>query len=257
MRFHVFESGSSGNCTLITSKGRCIMIDCGIKSKKKLKSKLSEVGSSLEEISALLVTHNHGDHISGIDSSFDKENIYCTERTYDVPPSNRLIPYQSYVIGGFNVTCVPTSHDAPDPIGFIIDDGEETLVYITDTGYIYDKVCDLVYNASYYIFESNHNVRMELSLPRAKTLIDRIIGDKGHLSNVDAANYLTYFVGPRTKEIVLAHLSKEANTPELALEECRKVFSQKHVSLDNILLRCASQVETVSGGSLDFEREAL
>ncbi|MGN1295006.1 MAG: MBL fold metallo-hydrolase [Bacilli bacterium] len=256
MRFHVFESGSAGNCTLITSKGRAIIIDCGI-SNRKLKKKLSEVGSSLDEVKALLVTHNHSDHISGIASSFDRENIYCSQRTYDVPMSNYLIPYETYHIGGFEIQCIPTSHDAPSSLGFIIKDEEETLVYITDTGYIYDRVCELVVNATYYIFESNHNVRMELSLPRSRQLIDRILGDRGHLSNVDAANYLTYFVGPKTKEIVLAHLSKEANTPELALQECRKVFLDKHVKLDHILLRCASQVDTVSGGSLDYEREGI
>ena len=253
MRFHIFESGSKGNCTLITSKGRSIIIDCGI-SNRKLKKKLSEVGSSLDEISALLVTHNHRDHVSGIESSFDRENIYCSTTTYNVPITNQLIPYQTYTIGGFEVQCVPTSHDAPGSLGFIIKDEEETLVYITDTGYVYDRVCELVCDATYYIFESNHNVRKELTLPRPRNLIDRIIGDKGHLSNIDAASYLASFVGPKTKEIVLAHLSEEANTEELALEELTKVFFDKHVKLDNILVRCASQVNTVSGGTLDYER---
>ena len=97
-------------------------------------------------------------------------------------------------------------------------------------------------------------MRKELTLPRPRYLIDRIIGDKGHLSNIDAASYLASFVGPKTKEIVLAHLSEEANTEELALEEFTKVFFDKHVKLDNILVRCASQVNTVSGGTLDYER---
>lgn len=252
MRYYVFASGSKGNATLITSKDKAIMIDDGI-TKKKLTTKLAEVGCSLDNISCLLVTHSHSDHIGGIKGTFSPTNIYCTKSTYEVPMQNHLVPYQTYELAGFKITVVPTSHDAVGSIGFIIEDEEDKMVYITDTGYIYDRVCDMIKGADYYIFESNHNVRMEIKLPRPKYLIDRIVGDYGHLSNIDAASYLADAVTLRTKEIVLAHLSEEANTPELALKEFGKVFDDKKVKYSHINVRCASQNDTLCGGKLTLE----
>ena len=245
MKFHIFESGSKGNCTLISSKGRYLLIDMGI-SHKKLRSKLEEVNVNIVNINHVLVTHGHSDHIQGIDM-FDKEQIYATYDTFqDIPLANQLTPYQNYRINGFDVLVLPTSHDIDGSVGFLISDGEETLAYITDTGYLYEKVVDLIKDASYYIFESNHNVKMLIETNRPQTLKKRIMGDYGHLSNEDSANYLCDIIGNNTKEIVLAHLSEEANNHEQALCDLIKVFKKRGVDVDKYLIRCASQKETVS-----------
>ncbi len=251
MEFHIFESGSKGNCTLIISNNHHILIDDGI-SRKKLVNYLSQYNLTLDDIEALLVTHDHGDHISGIEKAFPThEKIYTTKLVnLDIPVENLIEPYNDYFIAGFKITCLPTSHDAPGSIGFILEDEEEKLVYITDTGYLFERVVDLINNADYYIIESNHNVRMEINSKRSASLIKRVLGDEGHLSNVDSANYMCDVIGSRTKQIILAHLSEDANTPEQALLDYQEEFEKRDVDFSNYDIRCASQHEIVSGGNL-------
>lgn len=250
MKFYVLESGSKGNCTLITSNGHSIMIDNGL-SKKKTISKLQEIGKKIEDVEALLLTHSHTDHIAGI-NVFSDEIIYATKFTYkNTTIEHQLIPFKEYEISGFKVTCVPTSHDSQGSCGFIIKDEKDTLVYITDTGYIYERVVDMINDATYYIFESNHNVRMLMNTDRPQHLKKRIMGDYGHLSNVDSANYLCDVVGDNTKEIVLAHLSEEANSIDQAMIDLVEVFEDRGVDNNKYLIRCASQTETLIGGEVE------
>lgn len=250
MKFYVFESGSRGNCTLITSNNHSIMIDNGL-SIKKTKSKLQEIDKTIDDVEALLLTHSHVDHIAGI-NAFSDEIIYATKFTYkNTKVDHQLIPFKEYEISGFKITCIPTSHDSQGSCGFIIKDEEETLVYITDTGYIYERVVDMIMDATYYIFESNHNVRMLINTDRPQSLKKRIMGDYGHLSNVDSANYLCDVVGENTKEVVLAHLSEEANTPEQAMIDLIEVFEERGIDNTKYLIRCASQTKTLVGGKVE------
>lgn len=252
MKFYVLESGSKGNCTLITSNGHTIMIDNGL-SKKKIISKLQEINYTLEDVEALLLTHSHTDHIAGI-SVFSDEIIYATKFTYkNTNVDHQLVPFKEYEIAGFKITCVPTSHDSQGSCGFIIKDNKDTLVYITDTGYIYERVVDMINDATYYIFESNHNVRMLMNTDRPQHLKKRIMGDYGHLSNIDSANYLCDVVGEHTKEIVLAHLSEEANSVDQAMIDLVEVFEERGVDNNKYLIRCASQTKTLVGGENEVE----
>ena len=252
MRFYIFESGSKGNSTLIVSNGRSIMIDNGL-SIKKTKEKLKEAGKTIEDVEALLLTHNHTDHIAGI-NAFSDEIIYATKFTYKKTlDDHQLVPFKEYDIAGFKITCIPTSHDAQGSCGFIIRDDKETLVYITDTGYIYERVVDMIMDAKYYIMESNHNVRMLMATNRTQHLKNRIMGDYGHLSNIDSANYLCDVIGHNTKEIILAHLSEEANTPEQAMIDMIQVFEERGINIENYLIRCASQRDTLIGGEIEVE----
>ena len=252
MRYHILESGSKGNCTLITHQGNYLVIDNGL-SKKKFKNYLMFLNLQVSDIKKVLVTHSHSDHTKGLEI-FDKNIILGTRPTLlsqgIEDERNELIPYSSYSINNFKVTVIPTSHDAKGSVGFVIEIDDEKLVYITDTGYLYDKVLNYISNADYYIFESNHDVRMQLATGRPQHLIDRIMGDKGHLSNEDAALYLSEIIGDKTKEISLAHLSEEANKPELALEAFRKIMSKRCVDVSSINIRCASQKEVLSGGNI-------
>ncbi len=251
MEFHIFESGSKGNCTLITtSSNHHILIDDGI-SKKKLVGYLNQYSLNLDDIEALLVTHNHTDHIAGIDKTFSKDKIYTTKLVHlDIPEKNEIVPFSSYNIAGIKVQVVPTSHDAPGSIGFILEDEDEKLVYITDTGYLFERVVDMIMNADYYIIESNHNVRMLINTNRPQHLKKRIMGDEGHLSNIDSANYMCDVIGEKTKQIILAHLSEEANSPTQALIDYAQEFEKRDVDFTRYDIRCASQHEIVSGGNL-------
>ena len=249
MEFHVLESGSKGNSTLVISHSKYLLIDMGI-SGRKLKKKLEELDVDVNDINHVIVTHAHSDHVAGLDY-FKDDQIYATHATRPtLSLANELIPYQEYKINGYKVTVIPTSHDIEGSIGFIIEDDEEKLVYITDTGYLYEKSVEMIKDADYYIFESNHNVKMLIETNRPQYLKKRIMGDYGHMSNEDSANYICDVVTDRTKEIILAHLSEEANSPEQALSDYRKVFRKRGIDFDKYDIRCASQHDTVSGGRL-------
>ena len=125
--------------------------------------------------------------------------------------------YKKYNIAGFDITILATSHDAKNPIGFVIEADNQKLIYMTDTGYISERNLKYMQNPDYICIESNHNVKKLFETSRPAYLIMRILGDEGHLSNEDSAMYMSEIIGENTKEIVLMHLSEEANTPELAL----------------------------------------
>jgi phosphoribosyl 1,2-cyclic phosphodiesterase len=252
MQYYILQSGSKGNCTVISSNGHHLMIDNGM-SKKKLINKLAEINLTIDDIEVLLITHCHCDHISGI-SSLPKEKYYSTSyANVGAPEEHFFYPYETYSLASFEITCLPTSHDAPGSCGFIIDDGSEKLVLLTDTGFIYERVCELINDAQYYIMEANHNVRMLMATSRPQSLKKRIMGDSGHLSNEDCANYLCDVIGPHTKEIILAHLSAEANSESQALADVKEVFENRGMDFSSYSIRCASQVETIFGGLLEVK----
>ena len=159
-----------------------------------------------------------------------------------------LEPYTPFEIGHFKITPVSTSHDVKNPLGFIIENGEEKLVYLTDSGKITVKTLQKLKNADYYIIESNHDPDMLMATNRPMFLKKRILSTKGHLSNEQSATYMTKCIGDKTKEIVLAHLSEEANDPCVALDTYEKVFKDANISTENIEIYCANQHYSVEGG---------
>lgn len=262
MRYHILESGSKGNATIIKSHQSIIVIDDGI-AKKTFLNKCAEVGVSLGDIDALFITHGHDDHIKGV-NIFPKHLIYASEGTNDcinnkfdlhdsLQPNHIIEPYKTFKINDLEITAIPTSHDAIGSYGFVIKDDESTLVYITDTGYIYEKSFPLIQNAEYYILESNHDVKMLLNTSRPQSLKERILGDKGHLSNEDCSLYLSEIIGQKTKEIVFAHISEEANKEEKVINAFLKIMEKRGISLENISFKCASQITTLSGGDIITE----
>ena len=129
-----------------------------------------------------------------------------------------------------------TSHDAPASRGYIIKDGEESFVYITDTGYINQRLFKKLYNHNKYVFESNHDVELLMHGRYPQWLKSRILSDKGHLSNAQAGFYLSKIIGPDTKKIALAHLSKENNDPDVALKEVKSILKENDVKFNNFVI---------------------
>ena len=246
MRFYILASGSKGNATVITDGITNILIDMGL-TKKWLLERLEETPIKFDELHYALFTHDHGDHASG-HKFIPIEKRYATSGTIEMLPENELHHYVPLTLGTFKITPLPVSHDAHDGVGFIIESGNQKLVYMTDTGYISEVNMNYMQNADYYIIESNHNVRMLLQTDRTFLLIQRILGDTGHLSNEDAAMYLTHLIGPNTKEIILAHLSEEANTPEVALNAHVNIYRRKYIDIDKIRIEAAKQYGVTSGG---------
>ncbi len=246
MKIIVIESGSKGNATLIYDEGRLLLIDMGI-TLTSLKNGLATIGKKPIDIDALLLTHSHTDHTKGV-QYLDPLPIYCTEGTYDASNVITIKPYEKFMVEHFTIMPISTSHDALNSVGFVIKNKKEKLVYMTDTGMIPDRSLAKMKNADYYIIESNHNIKKLHQTNRPASLKLRILSDEGHLCNEASAIYMSELVGDKTKEIILAHLSEEANDPELALKAYKKVFQKCRIDLSKINLHCASQRHIVEGG---------
>lgn len=224
MQFKTIASGSKGNCTIILCGNTNLIIDMGI-SYLTLKRSLEDNSLSFKDFSGILVTHNHSDHIKGLASLVTKTAIpvYIPEDMYDglkekVPyPQCQFIGDQ-FKINDVEIELIHTSHDAPYSVGYIIKFQDKSLVYVTDTGYINRKYLAKMVGKDAYIIESNHDEAMLMDGPYPRFLKERVISDKGHLSNRTTAKYLKKIIGNNTKNIVLAHLSEKNNTEEKALE---------------------------------------
>lgn len=245
MYFNIVASGSKGNATLIANKNDLLLIDMGV-SLTCLKHGLENINKTLDDIDGCLITHNHSDHISGV-RYLKNTKTYALKNTLS-GSYNVIEPYVSFQIKSFKITPVLTSHDAINPCGFVIEDGDEKLVYITDTGYISDKTIEYAFNPTYLIIESNHDLSMLMNSNRSAELKRRIRSDVGHLSNEDSAFYCLDIISKNTKQIVLAHLSQECNTPFLAKTAYERVFDYAHKDISKYKIKIARQDENLIGG---------
>ena len=247
MKFIILASGSKGNSTLVVNENNdLLLIDVGI-SYKEIKEKISRYGYDVNNIKDVLITHEHDDHIKSI-NSFSNAKKYSLK---DIKiADNYLDKYLETSINNFNVMAIPLSHDVKC-CGYVISDKKEKLVYITDTGYVNYKNINYITNADYYIFESNHNVPILIETKRPFYIKSRILGDEGHLSNEVASDILCDIIGDKTKQIYLAHLSREANTKEIALNTFYKMAKERNISLDNVFVNAADQNIELVGGNYE------
>ena len=219
---HTLASGSSGNAALVSCNGVHILVDAGI-SCRRITASLRTLGLLPEELSAVLITHTHSDHIQGLQT-------FC--RHYDVPIcasrrtcagleyriagiAPRLQPLEengAVEIGGVTVTAFPTSHDAPGSCGFRIGDAG----FLTDSGYVTEEAEAVLAGVPLLVLEANHDVEMVERGPYPKRLQQRILGRNGHLSNDACAKVMLELVKRGAKAVSLAHLSADNNLPELA-----------------------------------------
>ena len=168
---------------------------------------------------------------------------YCD---LDVQDHRCIKPLDRFIIGDMQITVIGLSHDAPKTVGYVIEDQKEKLVYITDTGYLPNHEKVYLENADHYIFESNHDLEMLMKTSRPMFVKQRILSDSGHLSNEDSSMNLTSLINDRTKSIVLAHISQEANDPERALDALRNTFLKKDLPYRNLRLEAAEQFSITS-----------
>ncbi len=249
MKFTVLCSGSKGNSTLVETEQIKILLDCG-HSKKYLTHSLHNCGVKFHQIDAVIITHNHIDHVSQL-KLFKSQPVYAPCCLKGREDTIILEPYKWFSLGDLIILSIPLSHDAEETFGYVIKHNEESLVYITDTGYLKETDFEYLSNADHYIFESNHDVELLMKTLRPYPVKSRILSDNGHLSNEDSASYLAQLVGPNTKTILLAHLSAEANTERHALQALVEIFENQHVIINpNLILDCAKQNEPVTGGSI-------
>lgn len=250
MKFYSLGSGSSGNSTLIEHNGRYILVDVGI-TYKDLNEKLTSLNLSIDKIEAVVITHTHIDHLRSI-KYFNDEIRYGIggKSNFCLPAKNYLVPYNSYIIGDLEFFVLPASHDT-ETLNFVIKSSDETLVYVTDTGYISNKNLNYLANADYYFFESNHDVRMLMNSNRPIFLKQRILSDQGHLSNEVASEYLMNLIGDKTKQIMFIHLSDVANTKEVCLETFNSVAKKRNKDITKLDIQCAERYLISKGGRHD------
>ncbi len=247
IRFLSIASGSKGNATLIYDEKTLFQIDMGV-SLKLLRLGLNQIQKSLEQIEMVFITHEHSDHIKGLDY-LTKRNlpIFASEKT-PISEANHFEIGETFHLGDFYIAPFPLSHDASDPVGYLILHNDESLVYLTDTGEIAENVLSLLKNRTYYVIESNHDLKMLLKSHRPMSLKKRIHGEFGHLSNAESAQYASRLIGDKTKGVYLAHLSEECNRDDIALATYRDILKEHDIDLRKLTIKCLHQHEMTLGG---------
>lgn len=226
--FFSIISGSSGNCSYISNGSTKIIIDCGL-SGKKLVEALNSMYIPITDIDAVLITHEHSDHTKGLGVISRKYHIpiYATKGTLlslsvgeiDDTLKNCIEAGKNFSIGSVNIHPFSISHDAADPVGysFYIDDGKYSVA--TDMGILTNEVFSEIKGSKSIILESNHDVEMLKFGSYPYPLKRRILSEYGHLSNETAARAAVELAKSGTKHIMLGHLSRENNRPEIAMLE--------------------------------------
>ncbi len=237
MKVQVLGSGSKGNCTIVICNDTKLIIDFGL-SYITVKRMLEEKGLAFEDFRGVLITHGHNDHIKGLSSLLKHTNlnVFIPQKMYvdlkEVVPENRCeFIDDNFKIDNVNIELIHTSHDVTYSVGFVIEYENKELIYVTDTGYINQKFLRKMINKDIYIIESNHDEEMLMDGPYPRFLKERVISDRGHLSNKTTARYLKNIIGEKTKYIVLAHLSEKNNTEALALEETKNSIDNDSINV--------------------------
>lgn len=250
MRVCVLSSGSKGNCTYIETKNHKILVDIGTSSLYVEKS-LRSIGVEPQDIDIILITHAHIDHVGGLKVFTKKYNplVYISDKILkeaNLKIENVSSNEEVNIKSDITIKSIPLSHDVTDIKGYVIEEDNKSFVYITDTGYITENNYKYINNKSIYVFESNHDIEMLMNNPRYPhhTKI-RILSDKGHLSNKDSAYYLSKIIGNDTKQVILAHLSEQNNTEELALSTLKDTLKKRNINFNNIDIARQNEVSKV------------
>ncbi|MCD2255617.1 MBL fold metallo-hydrolase [Agrilactobacillus fermenti] len=227
MKISVLASSSSGNVTYIETPKRKVLVDAGL-SGKKIANLMASINRRLEDVDSLFVTHEHTDHVKGVGILARKYHmdVYANEPTWaamahkigKVPVEQQHIfeMGKTMSFGDLDVESFGVSHDAAAPQFYQFHHDGHAFVILTDTGYVSDQVAGVIKDADGYLFECNHDLEMLRAGRYPWPLKQRILGDKGHLSNEDGGNALMDVIGNHTKAIYLGHLSQENNVKELA-----------------------------------------
>lgn len=243
MKVIILASGSKGNATYIETNQTKILIDAGI-SHRQVKLRLARQGIELNHLNAILITHEHIDHTGHLVSLLEKTRgkLYIAKKSLrGIGQRNQPNPYLhdinfinpdvKYQINDLTFVPITLSHDARNNYGFLLKNKDASLAYITDTGHLPEKYDAILKQIQMLIIESNHDVEMLLNSTRTWDLKQRILSNEGHLSNQMCKDILNRIVSDQTKIVVLAHVSEECNTYELAYQENYDATVPKGISL--------------------------
>lgn len=240
IKFQSFLSGSSGNCTFLTNDSTKILVDCGATG-KYITDCLGRLGISPDSIDAILVTHEHRDHTSGVGVMSRKFQIpvYATAPTWEgmdaivggiqeenrkVVPANEDFAIKDLVIRPFDIP-----HDANNPVGYSFTDHDHKFTIATDIGHISDELLENLRGSEYIIIEANHDIEMLRTGRYPYYLKRRILGDRGHLSNDMCGRLCAMLAKEGTRAFWLGHLSKENNIPQLAYDTVNSILKEQKI----------------------------
>lgn len=240
MKVSIFASGSGGNCMLLSNGEANILIDAGI-SMRRIKTALNGEGLDFNDLSGVLITHEHSDHISGL-KMLTKHHALPVYAPHTI--ANRLrgmLPElepclhiigvgQPFSLGGFKVTAFHTPHDTDESVGYRVEGGG-CFAMATDMGHVTEEVLEALTGADTVLIEANHDVDMLSYGPYPVYLKRRILSNRGHLSNENCGKLARYLCQHGTRQIILGHLSKENNRPDIALATVRAELQELPVEL--------------------------
>ncbi len=233
MKICVLASGSSGNSTYIESKEAKILIDAGISGKRIITS-LNKLGYDLDELDGVFVSHEHTDHVKGLERLYkNKISVFMNRETFlssnlTLNP-NFFINDKTIDFRDLKITPQSVIHDAADPVGFKIENNGSTIGVYTDFGKANQAIIDTVKEAQALVLETNHDIDMLLNGRYPYHLKQRILSDKGHLSNIDAG-LLVNNHSKKLKTVFLAHISRNNNTEELAYNTFTELTKEKKLN---------------------------
>lgn len=225
MRFAYLGSGSKGNAALVNAGDTLLMLDCGFTVKETL-LRLERSGVNPQQLTAIVVTHEHSDHISGVGAVARNLNVpvwmtvgtarAAEKRLGDLPQQNFFDPHTAFSIGDIEVKPFPVPHDAFEPAQFVFQSGGKRLGILTDVGSSTSHIEQMLSNCDALALECNHDLKMLQRGPYPQSLKDRVAGRLGHLSNDAAAGLLERIDQSRLQQVVAVHLSETNNSPSLA-----------------------------------------
>lgn len=240
LKLYSIISGSSGNCTLVTNGKNNILIDCGTSGKRATEA-LESLNVPTNKLSAIMVSHEHIDHIRGVGVLAKKYNIpvYATFGTHkkmaldkvDESLIREITPDVTYDIAGFGVTPFAIPHDALDPCGFVVTDGATKVATATDIGVMRGDIISRLSGCESILLESNHDIDMLRFGEYPYALKRRILSDVGHLSNKMAAQTAVHLIKNGTRHIMLGHLSDKNNLPDIAMMETFNVLTDNGIKV--------------------------
>lgn len=244
MRFAVLGSGSAGNATVIEHRGHAVLIDAGF-SATEIERRLARVGIPLSDIEAIVVTHEHGDHIKGVVLTAYNAGctVYLTEKTSEFIKwrDDRFVdvkyfsPGDEFCLGYFTCKAIRVPHDSAEAVVVRVTDSEDTglsVVVATDQGMVTPRFVELAAGANGLVLESNHDPDLLATAPYNSYTKERISSDRGHLSNQQAAAFIRNDFDGVAEHLVLAHLSSRANTAREAQRSAEAALSD--IGLDGI-----------------------
>ena len=242
MRFSVLASGSTGNAIFVESGEHSFLVDAGL-SGKQMEGLFQGIERKMSDLTGILVTHEHSDHIKGVGIVARKYKlpIYANEKTWKAMdsligeiPTEQKFQFDMETVktfGNLSIESFGVSHDAAEPMFYVFHEGQKKFVLITDTGYVSDRMKGIISNADSYVFESNHDVQMLRMGKYPWNIKRRILSDVGHVCNEDAAIAMSEVIGDRTKHIYLAHLSLDNNMKDLARMSVGQTLESRGVGL--------------------------